>query len=123
MVIDPETSRSKGFGFVTFVRSDDAKKAMEQLNGFEIAGRPMKVNHVTEKMDGIGSMIDTDEMDRAGIDLGAMGKLQLMAKLAEGTGFQLPKQAASALSVQVNKVDSFFFCSEHYINYTSSPNS
>ncbi|CAD5125261.1 DgyrCDS13504 [Dimorphilus gyrociliatus] len=100
LVLDPETSRSKGFGFVTFIRSEDAKKAMEQLNGFEIAGRPMKVNHVTEKMDGIGSMIDTDEMDRAGIDLGATGRLQLMAKLAEGTGFQLPKPAASALSVQ-----------------------
>lgn len=30
------------------------------------------------------SMLDSDEMDRAGIDLGATGRLQLMAKLAEG---------------------------------------
>ena len=28
--------------------------------------------------------LDTDHMDRAGIDLGATGRLQLMAKLAEG---------------------------------------
>ncbi len=33
---------------------------------------------------GMGGQLDTDEMDRAGIDLGATGRLQLMAKLAEG---------------------------------------
>jgi len=31
-----------------------------------------------------GGQLDTDELDRAGIDLGATGRLQLMAKLAEG---------------------------------------
>ena len=59
---------------------------MEQLNGFELAGRPMKVGHVTERQVELqqNSMLDSDEMDRAGIDLGATGRLQLMAKLAEG---------------------------------------
>ena len=47
----------------------------------------MKVGHVTERTgEGQGSSaLDTDEMDRAGIDLGATGRLQLMAKLAEGS--------------------------------------
>jgi RNA-binding protein 39 len=69
-----------------FHDSEDAKKALEQLNGFELAGRPMKVGHVTERQGEIqgASMLDSDEMDRAGIDLGATGRLQLMAKLAEG---------------------------------------
>ncbi len=69
-----------------FHSSEDAKKALEQLNGFELAGRPMKVGHVTERTaenQGM-SLLDSDEMDRAGIDLGATGRLQLMAKLAEG---------------------------------------
>lgn len=46
----------------------------------------MKVNHVTERTaESQGnSLLDSDEMDRAGIDLGATGRLQLMAKLAEG---------------------------------------
>ena len=46
----------------------------------------MKVGHVTERQRDIqaGSVLDSDEMDRAGIDLGATGRLQLMAKLAEG---------------------------------------
>lgn len=34
------------------------------------------------------SMLDSDEMDRAGIDLGATGRLQLMAKLAEGRALE-----------------------------------
>ena len=72
-----------------FHNAEDAKKALEQLNGFELAGRPMKVGHVTERQaleqGATGSVFDTDEMDRAGIDLGATGRLQLMAKLAEGT--------------------------------------
>ncbi|XP_074647022.1 RNA-binding protein 39-like isoform X2 [Tubulanus polymorphus] len=101
LVMDSESGRSKGFGFVTFQTADDAKKALEQLNGFELAGRPMKVGHVTERTaDTQGAaMLDSDEMDRAGIDLGATGRLALMAKLAEGTGFEIPPVAANALSL------------------------
>ncbi|XP_025114772.1 RNA-binding protein 39-like isoform X1 [Pomacea canaliculata] len=106
LIRDHETGRSQGYGFITFHNTDDAKKALEQLNGFELAGRPMKVGHVTERTGAEGggsSALDTDEMDRAGIDLGATGRLQLMAKLAEGddfsgTGFQIPHYAATALS-------------------------
>lgn len=56
------------------------------MNGLELAGRPMKVSTVTEHTDLTQgpSYLDTEEMDRAGIDLGATGRLQLMAKLAEG---------------------------------------
>ncbi|XP_015787976.1 RNA-binding protein 39 [Tetranychus urticae] len=99
---DPETGRSKGYGFITFHDAEDGKKALEQLNGFELAGRPMKVNHVTERTDGLiqgPSILDSDELDRTGIDLGTTGRLQLMAKLAEGTGIELPKAAVSVLQM------------------------
>jgi RNA-binding protein 39 len=98
---DLETGRSKGYGFIAFHDSEDAKKALEQLNGFELAGRPMKVNHVTERTDLIQgpSILDSDELDRTGIDLGTTGRLQLMAKLAEGTGIQLPQAAVNALQM------------------------
>ena len=43
---DPETDRSKGFGFIVYHEAEDAKKAMEHLNGFELAGRPMKVRYL-----------------------------------------------------------------------------
>ncbi|XP_052756881.1 RNA-binding protein 39 isoform X2 [Galleria mellonella] len=98
LMTDPETGKSKGYGFLTFHHAADAKKAMEQLNGFELAGRPMKVGHVTERTDGGSSTrFDADELDRAGVDLGATGRLQLMFKLAEGTGLQIPPAAASVL--------------------------
>lgn len=94
---DPENNRSKGYGFITFFDPDDSKKALEQLNGFELAGRPMKVNYVTERTNDSSSymhsssQLDSDETDRTGIELGTTGRLQLMAKLAEGTGIQLPQ--------------------------------
>ncbi|XP_050049560.1 RNA-binding protein 39 isoform X2 [Dermacentor andersoni] len=101
LIKDMETNRSKGYGFITFHDSEDAKKALEQLNGFELAGRPMKVGHVTERTDvsQAPSFLDSEELDRSGIDLGATGRLQLMAKLAEGTGFQIPQAAVNALQM------------------------
>lgn len=99
---DPETNRSKGYGFIHFREADDAKKALEQLNGFELAGRPMKVNYVTERSDYIPhgpGALDSDDIDRGGIELGSAGRLSLMAKLAEGTGIELPKAAVNALQL------------------------
>uniref|UniRef100_A0A1Y1LZK6 RRM domain-containing protein n=3 Tax=Photinus pyralis TaxID=7054 RepID=A0A1Y1LZK6_PHOPY len=102
LIMDPETGRSKGYGFITFHNCEDAKKALEQLNGFELAGRPMKVGNVTERLDLQSqgpSILDSDELDRSGIDLGATGRLQLMFKLAEGAGLRVPEAAANALSM------------------------
>lgn len=102
LMMDYETGRSKGYGFVTYDKAEDAKKALEQMNGFELAGRPMKVGHVTEGAAGgnyvqIKDGLDSEEADKAGIDLGATGRLALMAKLAEGTGMKLPDAANQAL--------------------------
>ena len=65
-----ETGRSKGYGFITYYEAEDAKKALEQMNGFELAGRPIKVGHVTEKindptMPNLGNgNLDYEELDR-----------------------------------------------------------
>lgn len=119
LIMDPETGRSKGYGFIAvskivsilnstlkvvfqYHNCEDAKKALEQLNGFELAGRPMKVGNVTERLDlqqQGPSILDSDELDRSGIDLGATGRLQLMFKLAEGAGMRVPEAAANALSI------------------------
>uniref|UniRef100_A0A4W4DYT3 RRM domain-containing protein n=1 Tax=Electrophorus electricus TaxID=8005 RepID=A0A4W4DYT3_ELEEL len=101
LMMDSETGRSKGYGFISFADAECAKKALEQLNGFELAGRPMKVGHVTERSDGssASSFLDNDELERTGIDLGTTGRLQLMARLAEGTGLQIPPAAQQALQM------------------------
>jgi RNA-binding protein 39 len=59
----------------------------------------MKVGNVTERLDATThhASLDTDEMDRSGIDLGATGRLQLMFKLAENAGLEIPQVAAAAL--------------------------
>ncbi|GAU96498.1 hypothetical protein RvY_07933 [Ramazzottius varieornatus] len=94
LMMDTETQRSRGYAFITFRDAQDAKRAMEQLNGFELAGRAMKIGHVTDRSENGGQgSLDVDDMDRPGFDLGPTGRLQLMAKLAEGTGLKIPQQA------------------------------
>ena len=44
VISDKYSGRSKGFGFVTFAKEEDAKKAIEEMNGKEVEGRELKVN-------------------------------------------------------------------------------
>jgi len=99
LIMDQDTNRSKGYGFITFNEAEDAKKALEQMNGFELAGRPIKIGHVPDRtseaalqhLANSSNGLDTDELDRSGVDLGASGRLALMAKLAAGTGMKVPE--------------------------------
>lgn len=43
VINDRDTGRSKGFGFVTFAKEEDAQKALE-MNGKEVEGRTIVVN-------------------------------------------------------------------------------
>jgi len=43
VVIDKFTNRSRGFGFVEFADDASAQKAIQQLNGKDLGGRPLKV--------------------------------------------------------------------------------
>ena len=43
VIMDRETQRSKGFGFVTFKNAEDAKKALD-MNDKEVDGRTLVVN-------------------------------------------------------------------------------
>ena len=44
MICDRETGRPRGFGFAEFGDPASAKQAIQQLNGYEVDGRPLKVN-------------------------------------------------------------------------------
>ena len=48
VITDRDTGRSRGFGFVE-MSNDDAKRAIEELNGNEVDGRTIKVNEAEEK--------------------------------------------------------------------------
>jgi RNA recognition motif-containing protein len=44
VIMDRETNRSKGFGFVEMSSDEEAKAAVEQLNGKDLDGRAIVVN-------------------------------------------------------------------------------
>ena len=44
VIIDRETNRSKGFGFVTMENESDNDSAIQNLDGREVSGRAIKVN-------------------------------------------------------------------------------
>nr|XP_017228234.1 PREDICTED: glycine-rich RNA-binding protein 4, mitochondrial [Daucus carota subsp. sativus] len=45
VVIDRVSDRSKGFGFVTFASEDEADKAVTEMNGKQLNGRVIFVDH------------------------------------------------------------------------------
>jgi RNA recognition motif-containing protein len=45
VLMDRATGRSRGFGFVTFAKADDAVQAVKRMNGAELDGRTLKVNN------------------------------------------------------------------------------
>jgi RNA recognition motif-containing protein len=44
VIIDRDTGRSKGFGFVEMSSDEEAKRAVEMINGKEIEGRAVAVS-------------------------------------------------------------------------------
>jgi hypothetical protein len=44
VVMDRETGRSRGFGFVEMPNPDEAQAAIQALNGIDMSGRPLTVN-------------------------------------------------------------------------------
>jgi RNA recognition motif-containing protein len=44
ILMDRETGRSRGFGFVEMPSQSDGEKAIAQLNGKEVGGRPLRIN-------------------------------------------------------------------------------
>jgi len=51
VIMDKETGRSRGFGFVEMPSDDEGRKAIEATNNKEIAGRPVRVNEARPRED------------------------------------------------------------------------
>ena len=51
VAVDRDTGRSRGFGFVEMDNDDEARKAIEELDGSDIDGRRVTVNQARPKTD------------------------------------------------------------------------
>lgn len=103
LIYDSETGRSKGYGFLQFRDAEAARQAMDQMNGFELAGRPMKVGPVTERGDSSSySFLDDEEYEKGGVELNSTARAALMAKLSQGhsAGLSVPGVPAPVVGVQ-----------------------
>jgi RNA recognition motif-containing protein len=49
VLMDRETGRSRGFGFVEMPNQNEAEAAIAQLNGKELDGRALRVNEARPK--------------------------------------------------------------------------
>jgi RNA recognition motif-containing protein len=54
VVMDRETGRSRGFGFVEMSSDEQAKAAIAALNGTELDGRTLNVNEAKPRTGGAG---------------------------------------------------------------------
>jgi RNA recognition motif-containing protein len=51
IIMDRDSGRSKGFGFVEMPNDEQAQKAINELNGAEINGRAVVVNQAEDRRD------------------------------------------------------------------------
>lgn len=51
VIMDRETGRSRGFGFVTMPDDNEAQNAIAAINGVEFEGRPLRVNEAQQRQE------------------------------------------------------------------------
>jgi cold-inducible RNA-binding protein len=49
VIMDRDTGRSRGFGFVEMGSAAEAQKAIQQFNGHDLKGRALKVNEAMDR--------------------------------------------------------------------------
>jgi RNA recognition motif-containing protein len=54
VIMDRDTGRSKGFGFIEMSDDQEAQAAIAALNGHQLEGRPLTVNEARPKTEGGG---------------------------------------------------------------------
>lgn len=122
-----ESGTSKGFAFIRFSQPESAQLALANLAGVELAGRPLKVGRVIDNataattaattssyapptsgnvqdMMGMASAnwkLDDDDGAK-GMQMNAQNRAQLMAKLGQAAGIQVPNMPSYPVDPNAN---------------------
>ena len=99
--------RSKECAYLQFKRIGDAKMALEQMNGFMLAGKPIRVSAITDSAGGftmaapapVRTSSNLDE-DAPGLSMSAKTRSELMLKLVRDTSLlkNVPGLSSAALA-------------------------
>lgn len=87
--INPETGRSCGYAFIQYKRAEDARKALDVMNGYELAGRIIKVGLVSDKATNTMDL-NLDDSDTVGFSMNSYERANLMQKLSRDGEIQVP---------------------------------
>lgn len=110
---EPATQKSKGFAFVQYASVDIAEKAIQHMNGFELAGRQIRVNHVNAaKMDNppsnnnnaAGANSNGNTFNAAGSDASG-AQATITTSFDEGGGGGLNASSRAALMEKLARID------------------
>lgn len=66
IMMDRDTGRSRGFGFVEMSNNEDGEKAIAALNGSQVGGRTINVNEARPKAEKTGGGYGRDRGGRGG---------------------------------------------------------
>lgn len=55
VIMDKESGRSKGFGFIEMSSQEEGEEAIKQLDGSDVGGRNLKVNEARPKREFAGN--------------------------------------------------------------------
>uniref|UniRef100_A0A914GX73 RRM domain-containing protein n=1 Tax=Globodera rostochiensis TaxID=31243 RepID=A0A914GX73_GLORO len=96
---------SNGTGYVTFRHAEEGRRAMEQLNGFELAGRNIRLTTVDENETNAKEVKESTpkeaSLESEDRNVNSSSRLQLIANLAKGkSDVELPKVTQEAIAAQ-----------------------
>ena len=106
-VVRDADRNSLGYANLGFKNADDAKKVLEQMNGYEIAGKALRIKieepeeaSTSPLPDPVREKLERDEK----MEMGHNGRLHVMAKRAEGSGMDVPQATRDALASQSTNI-------------------
>lgn len=115
IIVDPFTKISKGYGFVKFSNAEEYQRALSEMNGKIIKGKPIKTNQASFKKEKYSNM--NNKLDNnVNINEGNQGYLDQYGQLYYPQSQQDPNVYNPMVAMQ-NYYNSFYMINGYYPSY------